>query len=217
MIRYPNITGKTDAQKLEQIKSYLHQLVGELNYQLKQGETVVNMANYSSSVNGEVVRRKTDPISTFNDIKTLIINSADILNAYYDEINARLEGEYVKESEFNTYAEQNNTRIQTIVSDMEQIAESIQHLTSALETMEQYQSDMNSHINTELLDDDGDPVYGLEIGQRLEDGFDKFARFTSNGLDVAVDTHLRGEVRIGASGMTLKEYIMAVISEGGQA
>lgn len=215
MIRYPNITGKTDAQKLEQIKSYLHQLVGELNYQLKQGETVVNMANYSSSVNGEVVRRKTDPISTFNDIKTLIINSADILNAYYDEINARLEGEYVKESELNTYAEQNNTRIQTIVSDMEQIAESIQHLTSALETMEQYQSDMNSHINTELLDDDGDPVYGLEIGQRLEDGFDKFARFTSNGLDVAVDTHLRGEVKIGASGMTLREYIMAVISEGG--
>ena len=36
-----------------------------------------------------------------------------------------------------------------------------------------------------------------------------------NLLDVAWDTHLRGEVRIGASGMTLKEYILAVISEGG--
>ena len=35
-----------------------------------------------------------------------------------------------------------------------------------------------------------------------------------NLLDVAWDTHLRGEVRIGATGMTLKEYILAVISEG---
>lgn len=36
-----------------------------------------------------------------------------------------------------------------------------------------------------------------------------------NLLDVAWDTHLRGEVKIGASGMTLREYILAVISEGG--
>ena len=36
-----------------------------------------------------------------------------------------------------------------------------------------------------------------------------------NILDVAWDTHLRGEVKIGALGMTLKEYILAVISEGG--
>lgn len=36
-----------------------------------------------------------------------------------------------------------------------------------------------------------------------------------NLLDVAWDTHLRGEVRIGAEGKTLREYILAVISEGG--
>ena len=215
-IRLPNITGKTEVEQLVQVKSYLHQLVGELNYQLKQGEVVDAVGNYASSVNGGAVSsRKTDPISTFNDIKSLIINSVDIINAYYDEISKRLEGVYVTESEFSTYTEQNNTSIQTIVSNMEQIAESIQHLTSALETLEQYQSDMNAHINADLLGDDGEPVYGLEIGQRTEDGFDKFARFTSNGLDVPGDTHLRGEVRIGASGVTLREYIMAVISEGG--
>lgn len=36
-----------------------------------------------------------------------------------------------------------------------------------------------------------------------------------NLLDVAWNTHLRGEVKIGAEGLTLKEYILAVISEGG--
>ena len=36
-----------------------------------------------------------------------------------------------------------------------------------------------------------------------------------NLLDVAWDAHFRGEVLIGDTGMTLKEYILAVISEGG--
>ena len=36
-----------------------------------------------------------------------------------------------------------------------------------------------------------------------------------NLLDVAWDAHFRGEVLIGDTGMTLKDYILAVISEGG--
>lgn len=36
-----------------------------------------------------------------------------------------------------------------------------------------------------------------------------------NLLDVAWDAHFRGEVLVGDTGMTLKEYILAVISEGG--
>ena len=36
-----------------------------------------------------------------------------------------------------------------------------------------------------------------------------------NLLDVAWDAHFRGDVLIGETGMTLKEYILAVISEGG--
>ena len=33
-IRLPNITGKTEAQQLEQMKNYLFQLAQELNYAL---------------------------------------------------------------------------------------------------------------------------------------------------------------------------------------
>lgn len=35
-IPYPNITGATQAQQLEQIKRYLHQLARELNRQLEE-------------------------------------------------------------------------------------------------------------------------------------------------------------------------------------
>lgn len=31
-IRFPNITGKTEAEQLAQVKSYLHQLVEQLNW-----------------------------------------------------------------------------------------------------------------------------------------------------------------------------------------
>jgi hypothetical protein len=33
-IRYPNITGRTDAEKLQQMESYLRQLVDQLNHTL---------------------------------------------------------------------------------------------------------------------------------------------------------------------------------------
>ena len=33
-IRYPNISGKTEAEQIAQIKSYLHQLVDQLNWAL---------------------------------------------------------------------------------------------------------------------------------------------------------------------------------------
>lgn len=45
-------------------------------------------------------------------------------------------------------------------------------------------------------------------------GLGKYAE-GENLLDVGWDAHFHGEVRIGETGMTLKEYILAVISEGG--
>lgn len=189
MIRYPNITGKTDAQKLEQMKSYLYQIVGELNYQLKQGESGGAVGSYASSVNGDVMsQKKTDPISTFNDIKALIIKSADIINAYYDEINARLEGVYVAESDFGKYAEQTSVDIEANAKGIEQVYNNLQVIVTDFEGLEYSMIEVNANIRTGLLyyDEGGVPVYGLEIGQRTEiDGaevFNKFARFTSEKL-----------------------------------
>ena len=188
MIRYPNINGKTDAQKLEQMKSYLYQIVGELNYQLdKSGSGSVG--NYASSANEDAMpQKKTDPISTFNDIKAIIIKSADIVNAYYDEINRRLEGVYVAESDFGIFAEQTTLDIEENSRAITQNYEDLQQLVTKLENAEYSMIEVNAHIKSGLLyyDDDGVPMYGLEIGQRTEvDGeevFDKFARFTSEKL-----------------------------------
>jgi hypothetical protein len=38
-IRYPNITGKTPEEQIAQMKSYLHQLVDQLNYLLSEKDS----------------------------------------------------------------------------------------------------------------------------------------------------------------------------------
>lgn len=190
MIRYPNIIGKTDAQKLEQMKSYLHQLTDELNFHLdKVGSSANNTSGYPSTTNEAAkVAKKTDTESIFNDIKALIIKSADIINAYYEEISARLEGVYVSESDFGIYAEQTSADIEASSKAIEQFYTDLQQVISDIEGVESSQIEVSAHINSGLLyyAEDGTPVYGLEIGQKTEvDGqevFNKFARFTADKL-----------------------------------
>ena len=190
MIRYPNIIGKTDTQKLEQMKSYLHQLTDELNFHLDKTGTAGNSGSGYPSTTNEAARaaKKTDVESTFNDIKALIIKSADIVNAYYEMIRARLEGVYVAESDFGIYTEQTTQDITANSKAIEQFYTDLQQVISDIEGMESSQIEINAHIKSGLLyyAEDGAPVYGLEIGQKTEvDGqevFNKFARFTADKL-----------------------------------
>ena len=201
-IRLPNITANTEQGQLLQVKSYLHQLVDQLNWALKNVESGtsgsdVYMGNaYSgTAAAGEDAKSK----ATFNSIKGLIMKSADIVNAYYQEINHRLEGVYVAESDFGVYAEQTAQQIEETSTYINQIYENLQQIITDIDGLEHSLIEVEAHIRSGLLyyDEDGSPIYGLEIGQRTEiDGevvFNKFARFTadklnfydSNGIEVA--------------------------------
>ena len=187
MIRYPNIVGKTDAQKLEQMRSYLHQLADELNYQF---DNASNLASGYQSTTNEVATpvKKDNAVSNFNDIKALIIKSADIVNAYYDVISKKLEGVYVAESDFGTYAQQTSQDILANSTNIESIFSNMQAILSSVEGIESSLIEVDAHIKAGHLYDakDGTPVYGLEVGQRTEiDGvevFNKYAQFTSEKL-----------------------------------
>lgn len=147
-IRYPNITGTTEAAQLQQIKSYLRQLVDQLNMTLKDANGGAVMG-YNSAMRGAVqneVGEKTDPIADFNAIKALIIKSADIITAYYEEINdlLHLSGEFVAESAFGTYKEEtsaivnaSNERIQSLVTKTEEIDSDVDMLRASQSELEQ--------------------------------------------------------------------------------
>lgn len=187
-IRYPNITGTSEAAQLQQVRSYLHQLVDQLNMTI--GEIETGAASATVSVAGIAGSPPPDrqAENTFNAIKALIIKSADIINAYSDEISRRLVGVYVAKSDFGEYVEETSQDIEANSKNISQLFTNVQTIISDIDGIRNQTIEANAYINSGLLytDENGVPVYGLEIGQRNEiDGvetFNKFARFTAEKL-----------------------------------
>ena len=190
-IRLPNINASTEREQLAQVKSYLFQLAEQLQWALKN----VDASNSTTTIVTTTAKSQqpsshTAPSaeSTFGSIKALIIKSADIVNAYYEEINSRLSSEYVAQSDFGTFTEKTEQNISQTADGYEQLFTNIQKITTDTENLNFTLAEVNAHINSGKLyeDENGLPVYGLEIGQKNTiDGvevFNKFARFISDRL-----------------------------------
>ena len=190
-IRFPNITATSEAGQLKQVKSYLHQLAEQLNWALQavssgNGSYVAEGNNNSVSAS-----EKEDPTASFNQLKSLIIKSADIVNAYYDEISQRLEGIYVAQSDFGVYAEETSAEIKANSEAIEQRYSDIQQILTDLEVRVS-EIISSAYIRSGLLGyyedgaNEGAPIYGIEVGQTIEQNgettFNKFARFTADRL-----------------------------------
>ena len=142
-------------------------------------------------------------MQTFNQIKSLIIKSAEIVNAYFTEINRRLEGVYVAESAFGSYKKETAQTIKENADSVDRVFSSIQQLEGALDQM----ISTNAYIRSGLLFtvgeetlepelgqelENGTDVFGVEVGQVTKDAggvevFHKFARFTSYGMTLYDD------------------------------
>lgn len=203
-IRLPNITAGSAPEQLAQIKSYLYQMVGQLNYALSTMESGTGIVDVSGKPVSVSTQQKEDPVSNFNNIKALIIKSADIVNAYYEEISKRLEGIYVAEATFPdgiaTFIEKTSNDVIANSTYIKQMYENVQKISSTVEGIEDDLIKVNAHIKTGLLCyvgedgaeyenelENGTPVYGVEVGQIVTDEsgtelFNKYARFTSNRL-----------------------------------
>lgn len=224
-IRLPQISGVTEKEQLQQVKSYLFQLASQLQWALQNVDSVNISASttpqsqitnpYGVSTIGS--QGDGNAYATFNSIKALIIKSAEIVDAYYQEINTRLESEYAASSDFGTFQQQMVQEIATNSEGIEQnfvnlqkisqeIANELVQFDTALneakgnldaditsikkviDSVTDSLIDVNACIKSGLLytDDNGVPVYGLEIGQTStidgEEVFNKFARFTAGRL-----------------------------------
>lgn len=199
--RPPNITATTPEGKLQQMQSFLYQTVEQLNWAMNTMQTgaATGGTAVQSVAGGNSSQEQTDSLSTFNDIKSLIIKSAEIVNSYYETINARLAGEYVAQSDFGTYTELTEQQILANSTAIDQVFTNLQQIITDIEGMSHTLIEVNAHIRSGILyyDEKGVPVYGVEIGQKTqidgEEVFNQFARFTaeklsffdSNGVEVA--------------------------------
>ncbi len=206
-IRFPNINSSSTPEQVMQIRTYLHQLVEQLNFALTNIESV-NPSVMDASVNPSVMdakgnpvsvseEEKEDPVSTFNQVKALIIKSSDIVNAYYEEINEKIKGLYVAESDFGIYTKEtaakfskNSTNIEALFTNTQTIASDVKSVKDVLVTGSDVTKIIgaNAWVNIGVLDydDNGYPLYGMEIGQtNSENGVDigkKFAQYRSDGV-----------------------------------
>lgn len=197
-LRLPNITGATEREQLQQTKSYLHQLVEQLNWALNNIDTQSNTAvvtptarSLAPVASGSV--SQSDPQATFASIKSLIIKSAEIVDAYYDEINAELEGLYVAQSDFGTFEEVTKAQIEANSTGIKQtytniqaiydpqiketndaldaaktaIGEEVEGVKKMASDAETYIKNTKGTIKAGKLEElgNGTVIYGLEIGQ----------------------------------------------------
>lgn len=187
-VRLPNINGRTESEQLAQIKSYLYQFAEQIQWAfntVQSGTGVAPMASGTGKASA-----KEDPVSNFNQLKGLIIKSADIVTAYYEKIDEllKLSGEYTASSDFGDYTEKtdlavsaNSKDITTLFTDYQEISDTVGGLYDSV-------IDTKAYMKSGLLyyADNGAAVYGLEIGQTNtiddEEVFNKFARFTADRL-----------------------------------
>lgn len=88
-IRYPNITAGSEKEQLSQIKSYLHQLVEQLNYALPTlgtGEAPVQESSYHQ-VQGEEI--------SYYELRSLIIQQLQEVDMKFEQLS----NEYVRDEE----------------------------------------------------------------------------------------------------------------------
>ena len=187
-IRLPNITGKSEAEQLAQIKSYLYQFAGQLQWALSTVEAG-NSSNVVLQKNGSGgLSEKDTAVSNFNQIKSLIIKSADIVEAFYEEFSKRLEGQYVAQSDFGTYLQNTSMDIEGNSTSIKQMFKNYQEISDTVDELYDSSIDTNAYIKHGYLydADNGTQVYGVEVGQTdIINGkqvFNQFARFTADKL-----------------------------------
>ena len=126
------LTG-SDREQLQGMKTYLFQLAQELQFALGSVEKqILTVQDTAANADREVSRisESQTPKAQFSALKALIIKSADIVEAYYEEINRRLSGQYLAISDFGTYRQEteqviteNSQGITRVFSDVQRSEE----------------------------------------------------------------------------------------------
>ncbi len=201
-IPMPQQLSGSDREQLQGMKTYLYQLAQELQFALGAVEKqIITMRDTAASAERTLrsVSESQTPQAQFSSIKALIIKSADIVNAYYEEISRKLSGEYVAQSDFGTFRQETQQEITENAQGITRAFSDMQAIEDTLTQVQAAVTQVNAWIKTGKLGEDENsvPIYGVEIGQQAEeDGlvvFQKFARlmadrlsfFDRNGVEVS--------------------------------
>lgn len=183
-LQLPDFNGATTSQKVGKIETYLYQLARYLQVAQNTVQNVEATAQQSgvpasAAAGGQITQ------DGWNATKSLIIKSAEIVDAFYEKISTRLEGQYVAQSDFGTYTQETAAQLEATSTALTQHYTNLQTLNAQTQQL----INTTAYIRSGLLDEneDGSPVYGIEVGQKDTDEtgtetFNAYARFTADRL-----------------------------------
>lgn len=171
--RYPNITGKSPAEQLKQIESYLRQLVDKMN--AESATTYVQSSPMAKTGNG--VRQKTAAEATFDEIKSLIIKSADIVDAIYEKYSKKLSGQYVAQSEYGQFVEASTLQLEATAKNISVAMENMQTIEAS---NEEFQTQFRQDLST--MQQSAEQIR-LEITSIMNNGVEKVVTSTGYTFD----------------------------------
>lgn len=187
-INLPKITATNPEGQIQQMHSYLYQVVEQLNWALSSIDTNSSEYNPSSSA-VELTQDETltpeEAENTFNSIKALIIKSADIVKAYEETILKEFNGKYFADSDFGTYLEETKRVIEENSKGTTDFYTHKQTIDSKVEGIEDAVLNTEAYIKKGFLDYDketGEPIYGIAVGETIDGAYRKYAWFTADRL-----------------------------------
>ena len=163
----------TEAQQIIQIRSYLFRISEMLNSALTEQNIVVEQTRQlqSGSVSNEVFTTELD--AQYNNVKSLIIKTADIVERELKEYVLNTMSSYIAKSEWGTYEEEINSQITAGAEAVLQeigYSSTISDLKDGIASFEEYRIETGGFIKSGIIDygEDNYPIFGIAIGQGLK-------------------------------------------------
>lgn len=172
-IRFPNISPDARAtEQLGQMRSYLYQLVQDLNLSLKQLESKDESETTEQAAAKAAKEREERNQQAAVGLKSLIVKTAEMVSRQVEQMKSELRGEYVAVSDFGTYLEKTSQEIEedpTKITRYFKFASDIQADVDKVDAdFSAYKTDVQGYIRQGIVDYDGvTPIIGIAIGQDI--------------------------------------------------
>jgi uncharacterized protein YukE len=168
----PRPAGRVEEQ-LEKQYAYLFQMAQQLNVALSQLDGEMRTIETSVPTAQDKAKQAQDNKAQVQNLRSLIVKSADEVNAALDTVRQTMSGNYVAQSDFGTYVQKLNATIEGNAAAITQYYSFYGDLKSNTDSVssafENYRTQTEGYIRTGIVEyqEDGTPVYGVAVGQGL--------------------------------------------------
>lgn len=174
-VETPPILGGTGEQQIKQVYAYLFRLAENLNVALNN-LTEDNfsagspLSKYSSN-NGLTESGGKTPGQVYNELKSLIINTAEVIRHEMDLLEVSLSSEYEAiSSQWGSFQESIDTKITATAESILQELNYQGQIDTVAAEFNRYKIETSGYIKSGFIDYDenGVPIIGIAIGQNLK-------------------------------------------------